>query len=148
VTECGSLTVSNFLNFKLISSNFTTMVMTVSAAKTAEPIEMFEGGGRFVWFKTTCRIGRIGANWRIQWIHLCGAGNAGCRYHFCSNLFISPSCSSVFFLSGFFSCLDLKCYSDNTSCAKKSLSTLLSAICSPVKSLKMIFRFYTLSLYA
>jgi len=38
----------------------------------------------------------IVATWRIRWIDLCD-GDAGCHYYYCSNLFILPSCSNVFF---------------------------------------------------
>ena len=55
------------------------LVTLVSPAKTDEPVEISAC--------LTLKEPYIGATWWIRYNDLCGGGDSGCRYHYCSNLF-------------------------------------------------------------
>jgi len=58
-------------------------------ATTVELVEMLFGRQSLVHPRNHVLDGvHIFATWKIQWISLFGGTDAGCRYHYCSNLYI------------------------------------------------------------
>ena len=70
------------------------LVTTVSPAKPDEPIEMSFGEADSRRLKEPMGV-QINATWRIQWIDVCGNGDAVCRWHYFSDLFIADGVSGI-----------------------------------------------------